>query len=178
ANAFRVVAVGAERRSARGADPLVAALVPLLLLFQALLQRLDQLVPVVERFDLRLLFLGQRLLGYLLQPFFWNAREHRLEQFLRALEVRGERAVEAIEMPLVLDHAGARQEIEILGARLRELRFQRFEQRQELGDRDRHAGLAQLEEERDEHACARLNAPAGGDAGTPAARTGARPARS
>ena len=50
---FRVVAVGAERRGAGGADPLVAALVPLLLLLEPLLERLHQFVPAAQRLDLR-----------------------------------------------------------------------------------------------------------------------------
>src|SRR4029078_11045518 len=45
ADSLRVVAVGAERVGAAGADHLVAAFVALLLLFEALLQRLHQLVP-------------------------------------------------------------------------------------------------------------------------------------
>ena len=45
ADALRVVAVGAERAGAAGADHLAAALVALLLLLEALLQRLHQLVP-------------------------------------------------------------------------------------------------------------------------------------
>ena len=50
-DAFRVVAVGAERRRAAGADPFVAALVAALLLFQALAQRLEQLVETAKRLD-------------------------------------------------------------------------------------------------------------------------------
>ena len=45
ADAFRVVAIGAEGRGARGADPFAAALVAALLLLQALLQGLEELVP-------------------------------------------------------------------------------------------------------------------------------------
>ena len=57
-DAFRVVAVGAERARAAGADPLDAALVPTLLLFEAFLQRLHELVPAAERLDQLLVFLA------------------------------------------------------------------------------------------------------------------------
>ena len=69
AHAFGVESLVAERRSARGADPLVAALVPFLLFAQALAQRLEQFVPATERFDAAFLFFGEQLLGELLQPF-------------------------------------------------------------------------------------------------------------
>src|SRR5690606_23286406 len=52
AHAFGIVAIGAEGRRAGRADPLVAALVAFLLFLHALLQRLHQLVPAAERFDL------------------------------------------------------------------------------------------------------------------------------
>src|SRR3982074_3530449 len=55
-----VVAVGAERRGAGGADPLRAALVAAFLLLEALLQRLHELLPAAERFDLLLLLFAQR----------------------------------------------------------------------------------------------------------------------
>src|SRR5690606_27575025 len=45
ADPLRVVAMGAEGRGAGGADPFVAALVPALLLLEALLQRLHELFP-------------------------------------------------------------------------------------------------------------------------------------
>ena len=67
AHAFGIVAVGAERRGAGGADPLVAALVAALLLLEALAQRLHELVPA-HGLDLLLLFLGEIFLGELLQP--------------------------------------------------------------------------------------------------------------
>ena len=151
ANAFRVVAVSAERRRAARADPFVAALMTLLLLLETFLQRLDELVPAAQRLDLRLFLLGQRALAHAPQPFLRNAREHRFEGLFGALEVRGEGTIEAIKMPLVLHQAGARQEVEIFRARIRKLRLKRFEQRQELGDRYRHAAFAQFEEETESH---------------------------
>src|SRR5207302_11493782 len=57
AHAFRVVAMGAERRGTGGADPLAAALMPGLLLGEPLAQRLHQFVPAAERLDELLLLL-------------------------------------------------------------------------------------------------------------------------
>ena len=48
ANTFRVVALLAEWRGTTGTDPLVAALVTLLLLFQALLELLDELFQATQ----------------------------------------------------------------------------------------------------------------------------------
>src|SRR6202012_586853 len=69
AHAFRVIAIGAEGRGAGRADPFRAALMPTLLLFQTLLQRLHHLVPAAERLDQRLLLVGEVLLGELPEPF-------------------------------------------------------------------------------------------------------------
>ncbi|MNC85654.1 hypothetical protein D3C83_12640 [compost metagenome] len=59
AYAFRVVTIGTERRSAGSADPLAAALMPALLLFEPFFKRLHELVPATQRLDLLLLLLGQ-----------------------------------------------------------------------------------------------------------------------
>src|SRR4029077_7433902 len=67
-DALRIVAIRAERRGGAGADPFSSALVALLLFAQALTQRLEQLVPATERFDLALLLLRQRALAERLQP--------------------------------------------------------------------------------------------------------------
>src|SRR6185312_4437364 len=67
ANALRVVAVGAERARAAGADHLVAAFMARLLLLEALLQRLHQFVPA-HLLDLGLLLGRQLELELLLQP--------------------------------------------------------------------------------------------------------------
>ena len=56
ANAFRVVAIGAKGRGTTRTDPFVPAFMALLLLFEALFQRLHQLFPATERFDLFHLF--------------------------------------------------------------------------------------------------------------------------
>src|SRR6185503_11690293 len=72
AHAFRVVAVGAERRGAAGADPLVAALVAAFLLLQPLAQGFHQLLPAAERRDLLLLLFGQVQRDLLQQPLERN----------------------------------------------------------------------------------------------------------
>src|SRR4029077_7923303 len=54
AHASRVVAVGAVRRGAAGADPLAAPLMAALLLGEALLQLLHDLVPAAQRLNLGL----------------------------------------------------------------------------------------------------------------------------
>src|SRR5215831_14909356 len=51
AHPFRVVAIGAKRRGADGADPFATALVPCFLLGKTSAQRLHQLFPAAERLD-------------------------------------------------------------------------------------------------------------------------------
>ena len=145
ADAFRVVAVRAERARARGADPLGAALVPPLLLFEPLLQRLHELVPAAERLDELLLLLGQILLRELLQPLFGNLHDERID-FDDAFEVGREHAVEAVEVLLVLNQARAREVVEVLRAAERDLLLEGLDERQELADRDRDAARFKLEE--------------------------------
>src|SRR3546814_11117725 len=78
ADAFRIVAIGAERGGAAGADPLAAALVPPLLLPQSCFPRLHDLVPGAERLDLLHLPRRQVKLGHFVQPFF--GVRHRLDR--------------------------------------------------------------------------------------------------
>ena len=78
AHALGIVAVGAERRGAGGADPFLAALVAALLLGEPLAQRFQQLVQAAHRLDLPLLLLGEMFLGELLEPFQRNFRGQRL----------------------------------------------------------------------------------------------------
>jgi hypothetical protein len=153
ANALRVVAVGAERAGAAGADHLVAALVALLLFLEALLQGLHQLVPA-HLLD-RGLFLRRELeLELLLQPFERNVLRE-VGQHLDALEVGGERAVELVEQGLVLDQRGAGQVVETVdgGAFLvvDDARLDRFEQGQVFLHRDLELGGAECEKEIDQH---------------------------
>src|SRR6202030_1051403 len=53
AHAFGIVAVGSERRRACRADPFLAALVPALLLGNALPQRFQKFIQAAQRLDLR-----------------------------------------------------------------------------------------------------------------------------
>src|SRR6185437_13858082 len=64
-HAFRVVAVGAERRRTRRPDPFRAALMAALLLGEPLAQSLKQLIEAAQRLDLLLFFLGEIFLGEL-----------------------------------------------------------------------------------------------------------------
>ncbi len=175
ADALRVVAAVAEGAGAAGADPLVAAFVALLLLFQAFLERFHQLVPA-HLLDGGLLLGRQLFLEHLAQPvggdFLGEVGQH-----LDALEVGGEGAVELVEVLLVLDQRGAGQVIEVVDragvglARADHVGLQRLQQRQELLDRDRQLGGAQGIEEIDEHGGNLRWAPRhGGRAGTEAVR--------
>ena len=151
ADAFRIVAVGAERRGAGGADPFLAALVAALLLLQPLLQGLEQLVEAAHRLDHLLLFLGEIFLGELLQPFGRDLGGERLLEQVEALEHVAEHAVELVEVALVLHQRGAREVVEILDPAAGEVLLHRLHQREVFAQRDRHAGGFQLGEEGDEH---------------------------
>src|SRR6185437_16651954 len=59
ANALRIEPIGAERRGTRRAYPFIAALMPLLLLFEPFAQRLHELVPAAQGLDLGLLGIGE-----------------------------------------------------------------------------------------------------------------------
>ena len=123
---------------------------PALLLLEPLPQRFHQLVPAAERFDKLFLFLGEDLLGKLLEPLL---RNHDGDSFDLddALEVGGEHAVVAIVVFLVLHQAGAGEIVELLHAAERDALRHRLDERQELLDRDRDAALLQLEKELDQH---------------------------
>jgi hypothetical protein len=90
-------------------------------------------------------------LGHGFEPLRGNGRQKLRKQLLRPLEDFREYAIEAIEVALVLHQAQARQVIEILGGNVSDASAQRFEQRQELGQRHGHPALTQLEEEVHQH---------------------------
>ncbi len=141
----------AERRGAGGADPLVAALVTALLLFQPLAQRLHELVPA-HGLNLLLLFLGEILLGELLQPLLGDVRlVHGVEQAFQPLEHGAEDAVELVEITLVLHQRRARQVIEILHRLLGEVGVECLHQRQIFAQGHGDLGVAQRGEELQEH---------------------------
>jgi hypothetical protein len=155
ADALRVVAAVAEGRGAAGADPLVAALVAFLLLFETLLERFHELVPA-HLLDLGFFFGGELALQRFLEPverhFLGEVGEH-----LHALEVGGEGAVELVVVLLVLDQRGAREIVEVVeavravGVRPHHVGLQRLEQREVFLDRDRQLGRTQRVEEIDQH---------------------------
>src|SRR5699024_7769599 len=103
ADAFRVEAIGAERRGAGRANPFAATLVAAVLLAQALAQRLHELVPAAQGLDAGLLLCAQFELGHALQPIVRNRGLRILAQLLDAFEVMREQLVEAIEFALILD---------------------------------------------------------------------------
>ena len=105
ADARRVVAIGAERGGAAGADPLVAALVALFLLLEALLQLLHDLFPAAERLDLGLFLLGQELFVPSCEPFFGNVDTSSRSSGFQALESVAENLVELVQIALVLHQA-------------------------------------------------------------------------
>jgi hypothetical protein len=72
--------------------------VAFLLLFQAFLELLDQLVQAAEGLDLRALFIGQRTLELLAQPVFGDQRLQVVVEFFQAVEVGAEGPVELVEM--------------------------------------------------------------------------------
>src|SRR6185295_2790916 len=99
---------------------------------------------------------------------------------LDALEVVREREVEAVEVGLVLDQREARERVEVLDAAVDHAAVERLEQRQELLDARRDTGLADREEEIEEHRPTRASprgAPSGGRARCPSRLSGARPPR-
>ncbi|OIQ70482.1 hypothetical protein GALL_479070 [mine drainage metagenome] len=150
-DAFRVVAMRAERRGAGGADPFIAALMAALLFLQPLAKRLHELVPA-HRLDLLLLFLGEVFFGEFLQPFGGNVRLlHGVEQALEPLEHGAEHPIELVEIALVLHQRSARQVIEILHRLLREVGVERLHQRQVFAQGHRDLGVAQRCEELQEH---------------------------
>ncbi len=150
ADAFRVIAVGTERAGASRTDPLAAALMPALLLFEALFQGFHQLLPAAQRLDQLFLFLGQIFFNQLAQPLFRDHRGCGVDAD-HALEIGGEHQIIAVKEFFVLDQAGARQKIKILDTAECDLLLQRLDQHQKFLDRRRHPALAQLQEKINQH---------------------------
>ncbi len=125
AHAFRVVAAGAEGGRTAGADPLVSAGVAALLLLEALLQFLHQLVETAERLDLRLLLIGEEAVGEALQPVVRDVVRLFSRRF-EALEDVAENPVELVEVALVLHQRRAREVVEFLRRALDHLAVHRF----------------------------------------------------
>ena len=109
ADAFGIIAIGAERGCAACADPLVATLVALFLFLKALFECFHELFEAAHGFDLVHLFLGEEFLRHLAQPFLRNVLHidsvlHRI----KTLEDVAEHAVELVEIALVFDQRRAR----------------------------------------------------------------------
>jgi hypothetical protein len=159
-----MIAVGAEWRRTRGADPFRAALVAALLFLEALGQRLHQLVPA-KLLDLRLFFFGEIFLGEFAEPLFRDLRRAGIVRHqIEALEDMAEHAVEFVEVALVFHECCARQEIEILDTPVGEIGVgvECLHQREIFTHGDGQARGFQLVEEVDEHC--RLNLPRHGRA--------------
>ncbi len=123
------------------------------LFFEALLQRLHQLVPAAQRLDLRLLFVGQEFFGQRLQPFVGDLRVDGLDGVLEPLEHVPEHPVELVEVALVLHQRRAREVVEILDVRRDRVLLQRLDQHEIFLEGDRHVRRAQFGEEALEHVC-------------------------
>ena len=151
AHALGVEAVSPERRGAAGADPFRSALVTPFLLGEPLLQRLHDLVPRAERFDLGHLLGRQVKLGDAPQPFLGDLGSKIFAAGDRAAEHLAEYPVEAVDLALVVNEGGARQIIELLGLGGDDVGIERFEQQQMLLQRSGNARLPQRLDETDEH---------------------------
>ncbi len=150
-HAFRIIAIGAERRRTRRADPLVAALVALLLLLHALAQGLEQLLEPAHRLDLFLLLLGEVFLRELLEPLRRDLGRGRIAQQLEALEHMAEHAVELVEVALILHQRGAGEIVEALHPAAGEVLLHRLHQGEIFTQGHRDAGRLELMEKADEH---------------------------
>src|SRR3546814_14226551 len=84
------------------------------------------------------------------QPVLGNRAEQLAGDRLDTLEIRGERAVEAIVLRLVFYQRGARQVVEIVERKDRDVPGQRFEQHQEFAETGFHASGEDGEEEGEE----------------------------
>ena len=151
AHTLGVEAMRAERGCARGADPFAASLMAFLLLLETLLQRLHQLLPAAQAFHGGLLLVGEIADRQPREPVLGQLPLQLGEYVLDALEMLGECSVEAVIVLFVLDQAGARQVVEALRGQLAQARLQGFQQGQQFRHGDRHSGLAQQEEELDQH---------------------------
>jgi hypothetical protein len=142
AHAFRIVAIGAKRRCAGGADPFRAALVTALLLGEALAQQFEQFIEPAHGLDLFLFVLGEIFLGELFEPPGRNLGLRPVAQQFEALEYMAEHAVKLVDP--------SRGEIGL----------HRLHQRQILAQRNRHARRFEIVKERDEHRLRICSSPA------------------
>ena len=154
AHALGVVAVGAERRGAGGADPFRAALVAFFLFLQAFLQGFHQLVETAQGFDLGFFVVAQVFFGQFGQPVFGQVQcfDHvgNLDVF-QPPEGGGEGAVEAVQVGFVFYQRGAGQNVEAVDVIGHKAGVDGGQKRQEFAGRCRDAVSAEGFEEAKEH---------------------------
>ena len=121
AHAFGMITVVAERRGALGANPFVAAVVFLFLLFQALLEFLDQLFQAAQRLDLGFLFVRSECFSNSLrsQSSGISASMMSVDALQDRLKIQAEGAIKTVEIFFVLDQAVSAPENRILRYRQR-----------------------------------------------------------
>ena len=151
ADARGIVAISTVGRRSARADPLVAALVTLFLLGEALLQLLHDFVPAAEFGDPLLVLIGEVQRAETAEPVFRDLGFERFGSQFEAFEDVREDLIEAIEVALVLHQRGAREVIEILDPISRDTGTDGFEQRQVFFECDWNFGGAKLGEKRLEH---------------------------
>ena len=124
---------------------------PALLLRQALLEGLHQLVEAAQRLDLRLLLVGEQLLGELGQPVGRDLGREALVDLLEALEHVAEHPIELVEVLLVLHQRRARQVVEAVHVQPDHVPVHGLHQQQVLAQGHGHLGGAQFGEQLQEH---------------------------
>ncbi len=119
----------------------------LFLLFQQCIQAIHQLI-VAEFFDRSFLLRRQFALHAFHQPV---ERDFgiRVEDRVDASEIQAERLVELVEMRFILDQRDARKIIKIVERRADHIFLHRFQQDQELLDRDGNLRVFQCKEKID-----------------------------
>ena len=128
----------------------------LLLLFQSLLEFLNELFEATQTLYFRLVLLRQLLHELRAQPVVGNHRFDDIVQGFKVLKMEPECSVEAVIVLFVFDKNGARQGVEIIHVTKGQPLLHRLEQIQQLAGCHRHAGVLQHMEEVDEHGLSAL----------------------
>ena len=149
-DSFRIGAIGPERGLASGADPFVAALVPLLLLLESFFERFHQLVPS-KLLDLGHFLRRQCHLGKLAKPFLRNFGGFGAVGRLQSLEDLAEHLIEPVQQTLVLHIGGPCQIIKCLHPVIDDTGLHRLKQGQMFLEGGRNPGGAQFIEKIEKH---------------------------
>ena len=128
----------------------------LLLLFQSLLEFLNELFEATQTLYFRLVLFRQLLHELRAQPVVGNHRFDDIVQRFKVLKMEPECSVEAVIVLFVFDKNGARQGVEIIHVTKGQPLLHRLEQIQQLAGCHRHAGVLQHMEEVDEHGLSAL----------------------